>query len=274
MNRIRSVLFVLFLVICGAFGSGCSKPAIGLVVASQLNVNPDHSGRPSPVIVKMYELRNDLAFKQADFNSLFDMPIQVLGADLVAADEIVFIPGEARRILYHPNENTRFVGIVAGFRQLDRALWRIIKPVDPEKTTWLAIELNDASILVMPEDSAESWDAEKAVRHFQQRVNTDPAKNGAGAAAPSPQSGAMTPEKQPASTSTPAKGPLTSARDRAATKTGTQTKQSTKEIITIINQDGVETLRGATQEPVGASSPVQPGAEDSVPFSLPPMRSY
>jgi type VI secretion system VasD/TssJ family lipoprotein len=234
MNAVRLILCIVFIVLCGALSAGCSKPTIGLIVASQPNVNPDHSGRPSPVIVKMYELRNDLAFKQADFQSLFNTPLQVLGADLIAADEIVFIPGEARHILYQPNPNTRFVGVVAGFRQMDRALWRVIKAVDPEEETWLAIELNDASILVLPESDAEDWDPEDAVRQFQQQLTKPLAPAEAETNAPSPQVGTMTRQNSPTPQTTPEQNAsLTSALNEAAAETVTQEEQGPKEIITV-----------------------------------------
>jgi type VI secretion system protein VasD len=150
--------------------SGCGSARLDLNVASQPNVNPDNSGRPSPVLVKTYELRNDLAFKQADFQSLFGNPVQALGADLIASDELVFIPGEARKVSYKPAPETRFLGIVAGFRQMERAHWRIIKPVDPEKRSLIALEFNDTTILVVPDNEAEDWEPEEAVKSFQQQL--------------------------------------------------------------------------------------------------------
>ncbi len=74
-------LCCLFLAPCLLAG-GCSTARVELAVAGQPNVNPDYYGRPSPVVVKMYELRHDLTFNQADFRSLFDNPLQVPGADL------------------------------------------------------------------------------------------------------------------------------------------------------------------------------------------------
>lgn len=169
MKRL-SMLLCLCLALASLCGlTGCSKPRINLAVASQPNVNPDFSGRPSPVIVKMYELRQDVAFKQADFQPLFETPIQVLGADLIAADELVFIPGEARRVTYEPNSSTRYIGIVAGFRQMERGVWRTIKPVDSESKNWVALELNDTSILVVPDKDAEDWEPTEAVRKYQQQ---------------------------------------------------------------------------------------------------------
>ncbi len=161
------LLGLLLLTLCL---SACSKPYVNLSIASQPNVNPDHSGRPSPVIVKMYELRSDLAFKQLDFQTLFEKPVQALGSDLIAADEIVLVPGEARKVSYMPSPDTKYVGLLGGFRQMERAHWREIKAVDPESGNLICIELNDASILMISDDKKGSWNPEEAVRRFQQQL--------------------------------------------------------------------------------------------------------
>ncbi|MCL2340781.1 MAG: type VI secretion system lipoprotein TssJ [Proteobacteria bacterium] len=150
---------------------GCaSKPRIELAVASQPNVNPDVTGRPSPLIVKVYELRRDVAFNQADFQTLFTKPMQALSADLVAADELTLVPGEARRIKYKPDQETRFVGVVAGFRNMDRARWRVVKPVEPEGPSFLALEFNNVDILAIPDERASNWDPEAAVKNYEQKT--------------------------------------------------------------------------------------------------------
>ena len=180
------LLFLCLLLMCVACLSGCSKPCIDLVVASQPNVNPDYSGRPSPVIVKMYELRRDMAFKQAEFQTLFEKPMQALGADLIAADELVFTPGEVRRVEYQPGTTTRFIGLVAGFRHMERAQWRGIRHIDPELRNIVAIELNDASMLLIPESEAKSWKPEDAIRSYQESLVTT-----------IPQTAPQTPVEQP-----------------------------------------------------------------------------
>jgi type VI secretion system protein VasD len=160
-------LLILCITMWVACLCACSKPGIELVVASQPNVNPDYSGRPSPVIIKLYELRRDIAFKHADFQTLFEKPMQALGADLLAADELVFTPGEVRRIKYQLGANTRFIGLVAGFRHMERAFWRATRSIDPETRNIVAMELSDASIILIPEREAKSWKPEEAIRSYQ-----------------------------------------------------------------------------------------------------------
>lgn len=282
MKRFGSIFVILLALLCISLGVGCSKPRVELAVASQPNVNPDHSNRPSPVIVKVYELRNDLAFKQAEFSRLFDTPLQVLGADLIATDELVFIPGEARRVAYQPNPNTRFVGVVAGFRQMDRAVWRMIKPVDPEKGNWLAFELNDATILIVPDKQAENWDPEKAVRQFQQQQQAKPQQPSATAPPPDTATNPGTmPPTQPAQSSPrvtpygtqPSPNPIATAVDDAGREVGARAAQAPKEALTVTTQNGAEALPNTAGlgTPSAPSVPVAP----SVPTpSLPSMRPF
>ena len=166
--KFRALLYMLALTMIPLL-NGCSSPRITMEVASQPNVNPDSSGRPSPIIVKMYEMRNDMAFRQGDFQVLFMEPMKVLGANLVAMDELFFVPGEARIVEYAPMPETRYVGILAGFRQMERARWRAVLPVDPEKKNLIRLELNDASMIVI--DPNTEWSSEECVRSYQERIS-------------------------------------------------------------------------------------------------------
>ena len=165
--KFRALLYVLALTMIPLL-HGCSSPRITMEVASQPNVNPDSSGRPSPIIVKMYEMRSDMAFRQGDFQMLFMEPMKVLGANLVAMDELLFVPGEARTVEYAPMPETRYVGILAGFRQMERAKLRAVLPVNPEKKNLIRLELNDTSMIVI--DPNTEWSPEECVRSYQERI--------------------------------------------------------------------------------------------------------
>jgi type VI secretion system protein VasD len=185
MMRYALVLFMLSVL---GFLGGCAKPRIDLAVASQLNSNPDHTGRPSPVIVKVYELRSDLAFSQSDFRPLFETPVQVLGADLLAADELVLVPGEARRITYEPVEGTRFLGLLAGFRQMERAKWKVVSSIDFERVNTVGIEIRDATLMLIPGEEALDWDPLQAVYKFHNPTGEDTAAMDEGVSAEPPAS--------------------------------------------------------------------------------------
>ena len=117
-------------------------------------------------------MRSDLAFSHSDFRLLFESPVQVLGTDLLAVDEMVLVPGEARRITYEPVQGTRFMGVLAGFRQMERARWRTVVPIDCEVENTVGIELSDVTVTLLPDDKVSGWDPAQAVRDFH-----NPAEN-------------------------------------------------------------------------------------------------
>ena len=57
-----ALIFMLF---------GCAsapKPTlVQVALSAQANVNPDSRGRPSPIVVRFYELKTPTAFNNADF---------------------------------------------------------------------------------------------------------------------------------------------------------------------------------------------------------------
>jgi type VI secretion system protein VasD len=119
------------------------KPSVAemsFVVGS--DINPDLTGRPSPVIVRTYELKSATVFNSSDFFAMFDRDKEVLGGDLVARDEWALTPGNSRQALKNLQRDTRYVGVVAAFRDLDRARWRATTFVYPNQITRMEIKLD------------------------------------------------------------------------------------------------------------------------------------
>jgi type VI secretion system protein VasD len=106
-------------------------PKTVITVSAGAAVNPDANGRPSPIVVRLYRLNSDVAFKGADFFPLFDDDKRVLAAELVARDEYELAPGESKsQELVLPPE-VRFVGVVAAFRDIRNSSWRAIVALPP-----------------------------------------------------------------------------------------------------------------------------------------------
>src|SRR6186713_1452717 len=106
-------------------------PKAVLVVATRPDVNPDASGRPSPVVMRVYQLRSDTAFVNSTFGNLFDDDRKTLAADLIAADEYQLIPGERRTLELLPPPGMRYVGAVAAFHDVRNSSWRAVLPIPP-----------------------------------------------------------------------------------------------------------------------------------------------
>ena len=117
----------------GACASEPPKPApthAELIVSA--DVNPDASGRASPVVVRVYQLRNDGEFNSTDFFGVSEKEKETLGASLVSREEYVLAPGENRKLDLPLNGDTRFIAVVAAYRDIRVARWRAISR-PPEK---------------------------------------------------------------------------------------------------------------------------------------------
>ena len=73
-------------------GKETRKLEIGIIGNTMLNT--DNMGRSFPVLVKVYELKSDNMFKNADFFSLQTNDKGVLQDDLLHKDEILLRPGK------------------------------------------------------------------------------------------------------------------------------------------------------------------------------------
>jgi type VI secretion system protein VasD len=104
-----------------------------LVVAA--DVNPDASGRPSPIVVRVFQLREDGEFAAAEFFALYDKEKEVLGQSLVSREEYVLSPGETRDLIIPLQAQTRYIGALAAFRDIRAARWRALTQAPEKKLT-------------------------------------------------------------------------------------------------------------------------------------------
>ena len=152
----RAALTALATVIASAVLVGCAakpppppKPTeiIGVVQAMP-NVNPSVSKRPSPLLIRIYELKTATAFNSADFVSLYQRDQAELGAEMVTRDEIILNPGDTRPWNRTAAPETRFIGVFAAYRDLDRAKWRGVVALQPNQQQRLEIRAGEAAVQV------------------------------------------------------------------------------------------------------------------------------
>lgn len=137
-------LFACSLVFAAALGlAACAsapKPTVvAATLSTALDANPDGGNRASPLMLRVYELSSRATFDSADFVSLFERDKQVLAGDMVAREEWVMAPGETRAWTRKLPPETKFIGITAAYRDIDRAHWRAVVVMQPLATNTLVI---------------------------------------------------------------------------------------------------------------------------------------
>jgi len=100
-----------------------------LTLVARADVNPDVRGRPSPIAVRIFELRTTAAFESADFFALFEREQATLGSELLLHEQFILKPGETQTSTRSANRDARFLAAVGGYRDLDRSVWRGTVPL-------------------------------------------------------------------------------------------------------------------------------------------------
>jgi type VI secretion system protein VasD len=120
-------------VLATALGSGCAsgppKPIpVKATLVTAVDVNPDVEGHPAPIVVRLYELKEEGAFNNADYFKLVDREQEALGGSLAGREEYEVQPGESRTWDMKVPGEARFLGVAAGFRDLPNSHWKALLP--------------------------------------------------------------------------------------------------------------------------------------------------
>jgi type VI secretion system protein VasD len=125
----RTVLWMTALAAAGCSSQPPPPAVLTLNIKAGADQNPDPSGHPSPVAVRLFELAGTAKFERADFFALTEREQQTLAAEGQGSEEFVLNPGESRTITRELKKGVQFIGIAVQFRDIDHAQWRAMSPV-------------------------------------------------------------------------------------------------------------------------------------------------
>ncbi|MNF45765.1 Type VI secretion lipoprotein [compost metagenome] len=145
-KALSALAAMLLLTACAALSPYSSLTKINLKLSASEQLNPDLNGRPSPIVVRLVELRHPVAFESADFFSLYERAAKSLAPDLVTSEELQLRPGEIRELKLSVQSQSRYVGILAAYRDLPETRWRYTVPVITAGITHIDLVLDQAGI--------------------------------------------------------------------------------------------------------------------------------
>ena len=131
---------------------------IEATVTAAADVNPDARGRPSPIKVRFYLLKSAKVLQNSNYYDLKEQDRELLAQDLRLYDERVFKPGAVAPVeLILPPEETLederlFLGVVAGYWNVDQAIWQVVKEVEVHETTVMEIALQRTRVSIAVDD--------------------------------------------------------------------------------------------------------------------------
>jgi type VI secretion system protein VasD len=128
LGQIRIWLWLMLVTVLAACGT---TPRPDLPVPLELGfvadsgVNPTANGRSSPVKVRVFELAEAGGFRSADYFSLVGENRSAVDG-VIDVQEFMMMPGELRVVRRHASVRTRYLGVVASYRDLEGSVWRAV----------------------------------------------------------------------------------------------------------------------------------------------------
>lgn len=155
MRRLISLSLLSLLAVLG----GCSSLSpysdttkLDLTLQASEDLNPDLHGRPSPIVVRLLELKNPSSFSNSDFFSLYQRPKESLMPDLVSFEELEVRPGEARELKLSVRPGSRYVGVIAAYRDLPEASWRFVVSLQEQEINRAGVRLEKHGIAPLKQE--------------------------------------------------------------------------------------------------------------------------
>lgn len=94
------------------------------------DINPDEAKKPSPLYLRMYELKSTKMFNKSDFISIYERDSEILGADLISVQKIKPLkPGQNRVDAFVLDNKTTNVALYAEFLQYKGSIFRVVIPI-------------------------------------------------------------------------------------------------------------------------------------------------
>lgn len=126
---------------------------LNLQITTTADANPDARRRASPLVLRVYELSGHALFDTADFLALFERDRETLGPEMLGKEEWVMPPGTVRALDKKLAPEVRHLGIVAGYRDLERARWRLVVPVKAQVRNTVRVRADARAVTLDPADA-------------------------------------------------------------------------------------------------------------------------
>ena len=132
---------------CSSHPPPQSEPAgIKLNLFAAKNSNPNERGRPAPLNVFIYAVKEPDIFTNADFFDIVDgnrKQVQTAASKLY---EAILQPGESRTLFINPGSDVKTLGFIGAYRNLNDTKWIVTWDIPEKKKSWWQKFFSDDSL--------------------------------------------------------------------------------------------------------------------------------
>jgi len=123
---ISLISLVSFISLCGCVQLNAP---VKLRVNSAPELNHDSDQASLPVVLKVYQLKDEQPFKQANFEELWKKDKATLSGSLLSTQSYTIYPGKTERFQISRTKGARFLGVVATFRKPETDTWKAVSTI-------------------------------------------------------------------------------------------------------------------------------------------------
>lgn len=109
----------------------CDKQVVSAAIIALAHLNPAESGESRPVQLRLYQLKNDVAFRNASFERIWKEDEAILGSDLVAREEFPVYPDSQKSVDFERNPEAEYVVAAGLFREPKGKQWFVSFELPP-----------------------------------------------------------------------------------------------------------------------------------------------
>jgi type VI secretion system protein VasD len=102
----------------------CDVQMVTLYIYAADNINPNDTGKPRPVVVRLYQLKNEVKLTNAQYDDVLLKDKEVLGEDVVKTDEVEVYPNDLVQVKFERNKDASVLGGVALFHGPKGQSWK------------------------------------------------------------------------------------------------------------------------------------------------------
>lgn len=109
----------------------CNVQLVTLRIYGDDLINPNDDERPRPVVVRLYQLANDLRMHNARYNAILLEDEETLGEDMLKRDEVTVYPNDLVEIQFERIPEARYLAGAAMFHGPQGQAWKTFYEFPP-----------------------------------------------------------------------------------------------------------------------------------------------
>lgn len=109
----------------------CDVQVVTLNIYAADNINPNERGNPRPVVVRLYQLKNDVRMENATYDEILLKDKDTLGDDLAKVDEVSVFPNDLVQVRFERIKDATVLAGVALFHSPKGSSWKTFYAFPP-----------------------------------------------------------------------------------------------------------------------------------------------